>query len=92
MPSWAWLLLGAAGGYALARSGGSVGYGLNFSVGAAARGAPPGSGVIPLDQPAFGGPAYQDIGSWDAQLPGGAFATSIDNRAQATILDGGPLS
>ncbi len=92
MPNWAWLLIGAAGGYALAKAGGSVGYGLNFSVGANARGAPPGSGTIPLDQPNQPAMPYQSIGTWDDKLPGGAFATDIDNRGQAVILDGGPLT
>lgn len=90
MPNWAWFLVGAGVGFMVARSGGSAGTGLSFSVGAGVRGAPPGSGAVPLDQPT-GSEPYQQVGPWDPMLPG-QFPDFIDPGMQATIVDGGEVA
>ncbi len=86
MPNWAWLLVGAAGGYVLAHAGGNVRLGLSFTP--TGRGAPPrGSGSTPLDQPT-GSEPYQTIGAYNP-LFGSGYPDLIDPGANARIVNGG---
>jgi len=89
MPAWAWFVIGAAGGFALAHVGGTVSGGLSFGVGAGLTGAPRGSGSTPLDQPT-GSTAYQTIGAYNP-LYGGNYPELPDNDAAGRIVNGGSV-
>lgn len=89
MPSWAWFVVGAAGGFALAHAGGTISGGLSFGVGSGKMGKPRGSTLIPLDQPE-GSTAYQTIGAYNP-LYGGNYSELPDNDAAGRIVNGGSV-
>lgn len=91
LPNWAWLLIGAVGGYALAHAGGKLGARLSFSVGARASGPPPGSYTMPADQPDGGGGTYQEIGAYNPLFSAG-FPDVVTPGDATTIVDGGAIS
>jgi hypothetical protein len=98
MQNWHWFALGIGVGYVLARRGGGAGFGLSFSTGAHVDGASQGrdegflasgAGMTPLDEP-HGSMPYAEVGTWDAQLPGG-FPTYPDPGDETRIVNGGPI-
>jgi hypothetical protein len=92
MQNWHWLAIGAVLGYAFAKTGGSTNAGFSFSAGVGATGArgalADGAGMSPLGEPTGSAP-YQQIGVWDAQLPGAVVPQYVGANGAVDTVNGG---